>query len=158
MTNRQCSSCTACCEGWLTAKINGIQIKPGTPCVNCTKQGCKIYETRPKNPCVSFKCGWLIEPDKFPEHMKPSKCGAIIVFSQWGDKGVVKATPVGEKIPSDTLEWLMAFAREHSLPLMFNEHLFEDGKYIGLTKKLYGPQSFIREEDTRITPEDIMRF
>jgi len=158
MTDRKCSSCTACCEGWLTTKVSGVIIEPGTPCVNCTKQGCKIYERRPQNPCVSFKCVWLREPDKLPEHMKPSKCGAIVTLSKWGGKQVITATPVGQKIPIDTLEWLMAFAREHSLPLMFSEHVFEDGKYLRLIKKCYGPQSFTRKEDTGIRPEDIMRF
>jgi len=96
-------------------------------------------------------------PGIIPEHMKPSKCGAIVIFSWWEGKKVINATPTGEKIPSGTLKWLMAFAREHSLPLVFNEYLFRDGKYAGLKRKGYGPPSFIREVDTRIKPEDIMK-
>lgn len=154
MTKRQCLPCTACCEGWLITEINGLKIEPGTPCVNCTEQGCRIYETRPVEPCVSFKCAWLREPDKIPEHMKPSECGAILTFSKWGGKRIIEATPVGKTIPSDTLEWLKAHSRKYALPLMFSEYLFEDGKFLKVRKFGYGPPSFTREADTRIMPED----
>jgi hypothetical protein len=153
MTDRRCFPCTACCEGWLITEVNGLKIEPGTPCINCTKQGCKIYEKRPENPCVSFMCGWLREPDKIAEHMKPSECGAIVTLSMRSGRQILNATPVGKTIPSDTLDWLKAYSREQSLPLMFSEYLFKDGKYLGVRKFGYGPPSFIHA-DTRIMPED----
>ena len=158
MNKRQCFPCTACCEGWLTAVINGVKMKPGTPCVNCTEQGCNIYEKRPENPCVSFRCGWLAMPGKIAEHMKPSECGAILVLSTWKGQRVIYANPIGKKIPGDTLEWLMTFARESSLPLVFIERLTEGGKYIGVKKTGYGPPSFIRDVETMVLPKDIMMF
>jgi len=156
MTNRQCFPCTACCEGWLTAEINGVKMMPGTPCVNCTKHGCKIYEKRPENPCVSFKCAWLAKPDKIPEQMKPTECGAILTLSKWKGRQMLNATPVGKTIPSDTLEWLFAIASELSIPLVFSEFLFKGGKYFGNKRTGFGPPSFIHDVKTRILPEDIM--
>ena len=159
MTIRQCFPCIACCEGWLTADINGVQIKPYKPCVHSVKQGCGIYERRPKTPCVSFKCGWLQAQYKLPEHMKPSECGTIVLFDRkWHNREVIRAVPTGEKIPSDTLEWLMALSREQSLPLLFSEHIFKNGIFVSKRKIGYGPPSFIRAVETEVGPEDVMMF
>jgi hypothetical protein len=158
MTNRQCFPCTACCEGWLTAEINGVTMRPGKPCIHSMKQGCGIYEKRPKIPCVAFKCAWLQEPTNWPEHMKPNECGAIVVFVEWKRQDVISAIPIGQKIPADTLDWLMTFAREESIPLMFSERLMSDGKYVGIKRTGYGPPSFIHTVETQIMPEDIMKF
>jgi hypothetical protein len=156
---KQCFPCTACCEGWLSADINGHKMKPGTPCIHATKQGCGIYEKRPENPCVTFNCGWLQEQHNMPEHMKPSECGAIVLFDRkWHDKKVIRAVPTGNKIPADTLEWLQALARELSLPLLFSEHIFENNVYIGKKKLGYGPPSFIRAVETEVGPEDVMMY
>lgn len=97
-------------------------------------------------------------PDKIAEHMKPSECGAILVLTKWKGRQIINATPVGKTIPADTLEWLMAFARESSLPLVFVEFLFKDGKYHSLKKTGYGPPSFIRDVETMVLPKDIMMF
>lgn len=159
MTIKQCFPCTACCEGWLTADINGVRMKPGKPCIHAVKQGCEIYASRPEKPCVSFKCGWLQEQYKLPEQMKPSECGAIVLFDRkWHGRKVIRAVPTGKTIPDDTLEWLMALAREQSLPLLYNEHLFENGNYIGKRRLGYGPPSFIHAVETEVEPEDIMMF
>ncbi len=52
---RSCGSCTACCEGWLVINTEAVNAYPGHPCnqVNSGK-GCKIYETRPCDPCRNF--------------------------------------------------------------------------------------------------------
>ena len=134
MANRHCFPCTACCEGWLTAEVNGVRLGPGKPCVHSTKQGCGIYEKRPEYPCATFKCAWLSEQNNWPEHMKPSVCGAIVLFHECDGKAAMSAVPVGDKIPADTLEWLMAFAREEKMPLMFSERLIDNGKYIGIKR------------------------
>jgi len=92
--------------------------------------------------------------------MKPSECGAIVLLDRgWMSRKVIKAVPTGKKIPSDTLEWLKAYARAQSLPLLFSEYLFkENGELIGRKKIGYGPPSFIREVETSIEPDDIMMF
>jgi len=156
MTSRQCFPCTACCEGWLVTEVKGVKLKPGSPCVHCNETGCGIYSTRPENPCALFTCGWLDQPDKLPDHMKPSECGAIVRFRKWRDGHIIRATPTGATIPGETLDWLMAFAREYSLPLVFSEHLVEDGKFVGLKKTGYGPPPFIEYVETQMMHEDIM--
>ena len=159
MKIKQCSPCTACCEGWLVADINGVRMEPGLPCVHSTKQGCGIYARRPETPCVSFECGWLQPQHKMPEHMKPSECGAIVIFDRpWHDRNVIRAVPTGTKIPADTLEWLMALSRERSLPLLFGERILENGVYIGRRDIGYGPASFIRAVKYAVGPEDIIMF
>lgn len=159
MTKRQCFPCKACCEGWLKAEINGTLLKPGTPCVHVTDQGCGIYEKRPPVPCASFKCGWLKDPVRLPEHMNPAECGAIVLLGRkWHGRNVIKAVPTGEKIPVDTLEWLMAFSREQSIPLIFCEHISENGKFVGKRQIGFGPPSFIHAVETEIEPEDIMQL
>ena len=159
MTNRQCFPCTACCEGWLVAEIHGLKIKPGKPCIHAQKQGCGIYESRPKVPCVTFRCGWLQEQNGLPEQMKPSASGAIVLFDRkWHDRDVIWAIPTGSKIPDDTLEWLMALSREKFLPLLFCEFLFEEGKYLGSKHIGYGPPAFVNAVRTEIGPEDILMY
>jgi len=130
---------------------------PGKPCRYVMEQGCGIYESRPKVPCVSFKCGWLQDPVKLPEHMNPAVCGAIVILDRkWHGWNVIRAIPTGEKIPADTLEWLMAFSRELSMPLLFNEYISKNDRFMGIKKIGYGPPSFIRAVETAIEPEDIM--
>ena len=159
MTNRQCFPCKACCEGWLTAEINGKKMMPGKPCIHVTERGCGIYENRPVVPCVSFNCGWLKDPVSLPEHMNPALCGAIVILDRkWQGRNVIRAIPTGEKIPADTLEWLMAFSREQSLPLLFAEYIFKNDRYTGIRKIGYGPPSFIRAVETAVGPEDIMMY
>lgn len=156
MTDRQCFPCTACCQGWLTATIYGEKMMPGKPCIHATKEGCGIYEKRPENPCKTFKCGWLQDEYEMPGHMKPSESGAIVMFDRhWHGRKVIRAVPTGEKIPAETLEWLMALAREKGLPLLFSEHQFKDGKFAGKKKIGYGPPSFIKAVKTEPGDEDV---
>ena len=155
MSSRQCFSCTACCEGWLSSPH--IEMSPGKPCSHCTQQGCAIYENRPVDPCVGFKCGWLAEPSPLPDEMRPDLCGAIISFTwKWNGWTVVKAVPAGECIPDDTLEWLKAYAREKGIPLLFSTRLLKDGQFHGHRKLGYGPADFIHAVENEIGPEDIM--
>jgi len=76
---RECGTCTKCCEGHLAANIRGHEMSKGNPCffVEIGK-GCKDYENRPKDPCVSFTCGWKVI-DEMPEHFKPEK--SHVIFS-----------------------------------------------------------------------------
>ena len=157
MTNRQCYPCTAGCEGWLTAKINDVVVKPQKPCVHCTANGCGIYENRPVKPCVEFKCGWLMEQSPLPESMRPDQCGAIVLLDRkWNGRRVIKGIPTGKSIPEKTLNWLKAYTRESSVPLIFGERLYEDGKYLGIKRIGYGPPDFLRAVEAEIAPEDVM--
>jgi hypothetical protein len=134
-----------------------IDMSPGNPCIHCTGQGCAIYESRPVDPCVQFKCGWLIDSSPLPEEMRPDLCGAIVFLSRkWNGWNVVKAVPTGECIPEDTLEWLKAYAREKGIPLLFETRLLKDGKFHGLRKLGYGPPDFLHTVENAIGSDDIM--
>ncbi|MFC1719853.1 hypothetical protein ACFL00_01770 [Pseudomonadota bacterium] len=132
---------------------------PGKPCAHCTAQGCGIYETRPEIPCRKFKCAWLAEGDAIPENMRPDRCGAIVMFDlKWNGWSIVKAVPTGACIPEETMEWLMAYAREHKIPLLFQENLVLNGKYHGVRHRGYGPPAFQEHVKISVGPEDIMRL
>jgi len=155
MTKRQCYPCTACCEGWLATDSNGIKMQPFNPCRHCTNEGCAIYEDRPVDPCVGFNCSWLLDQSPLPEHMQPSECGAIVMLNrEWQDRKVVYAHPTGEKIPEETLKWLMNFSVEHSIPLIFYQNLLKNGQFIGMKRFGYGPPSFAQAVRTETDPKD----
>lgn len=72
---KSCGECTACCSGALSGVAHGHQFFKGRPCF-FLKNGCSIYENRPENPCVIYKCSYLSEAF-FPEWMRPDKCGYL---------------------------------------------------------------------------------
>lgn len=155
-SRRQCGECTACCEGWLRSKV--IDMEPGRPCQHCTGQGCAIYPDRPDDPCRSFECGWLKEGSPMPEELRPDRCGAIVVFNRyWGRWPIVVAIPVGPEIPADTLEWLKAYARDNGVPLLFDQRVMQDGKYVGIKELGYGPPAFVEAVRDGIGPQDIFQ-
>ena len=140
---RQCSPCTACCDGWLSAEIRGHEVRPGKPCPYSTAQGCSIYTDRPQDPCRNFVCSWLVEKSPLPDWMRPDLCGAIVLLSMpWHDQLVSYAVPVGALIPHPTLEWLKQYAATHSRPLLFFERTSSNGVYTGLKRFGFGPPAF----------------
>lgn len=90
--------------------------------------------------------------------MKPSECGAIVQFPKWGGRQVISAIPVGKDIHPETIEWLKAFARKKSTPLIFSERIVEDGKFTGIKRTGYGPPSFVDAMKTKLSPDDVMTF
>ena len=162
MSRRQCGSCTACCEGWIKATINGVTLSPYKPCVHRTDKGCKIYEDRPARPCVSFKCGWLTDNSVLPDNMSPQECGAIILFDhKWRDDNyidaqpIVVALPIGTKIPNSTLKWLMNFSGKNRIPLRWYENIIENGKFIRTKQFSHGPPAFVGASKNVTTNEEI---
>lgn len=157
MKKRDCGPCTACCEGWLTSKT--LDLYPGKPCTHCTKQGCGIYETRPEDPCRNYVCGWLREDSQLPDQLRPDLSGVIVKLKEkWRGLRVINAIPVGDKIPQETLEWLMAFAQENRIPLIFTERLVKNGEYSGLKETGFGPPEFVEHVKSAILPGDYVKF
>jgi hypothetical protein len=131
---------------------------PGTPCDFASDTGCTIYQNRPRHPCQTFSCAWLTRSDILPKHMKPSRCGAIVLLGRkWHGRDVIRAVPTGKKIPPATLEWLMSYSRKNGVPLLFSEFIFREGKFIAKKRIGYGPPDFVREVKTRIESEDISK-
>jgi len=140
---RQCLPCTTCCKGWLYAEVNEHILKPGHPCPHSLKQGCGIYESRPKNPCRTYLCSWVVAGSPLPDWMRPDQSGAIVLLSlPWEGELVISAIPVGAEIPPKTLDWLQAYARKHQRPLIFYTRMVENGEYKGLKRIGYGSAEF----------------
>ena len=94
-----------------------------------------------------------------PEHMKPVESGAIVLFDRKYQEGnVIYAVPVGSRIPDDTLEWLMAFAREHVIPLVYCENIFENDKFVDKKTVGYGPPQFVEAVKNEILPQDVNMY
>lgn len=78
MSTRACETCTACCTVMAVTEI----AKPAyTPCVNCNKQGCSVYATRP-SACAGYSCLWLIdEGNVLKDVERPDKSGLVFEMS-----------------------------------------------------------------------------
>lgn len=151
---RQCGSCTECCRGWLNSRK--MNLSPGNPCRYCTDDGCGIYQNRPEDPCKRFHCGWILQPDRFPEFMRPDRCGAIVKLnSSWSDWRVIQVVATGEQIPEETLKWLQSYARTERIPTIFTEYLKESGVFRGSRQRGFGPPEFAEAIKSAINQDDV---
>lgn len=102
---RQCDGCTACCEGWLSGEAYGHKFWPGRKCDFCLSRGCEIYEKRPQEPCVSYRCAWL--RGDTPAWLKPSECGAILTWRTIGKHDYLDVVEAGRRLDPVILSWLL---------------------------------------------------
>ena len=116
---RDCGGCTACCEGWLQGEAHGQKFYRGRPCHFKTENGCGVYESRPHDPCVTFKCLWL-ENKEIPYWLKPNLSRVII------DRRVTKsnipyinAREMDRVMDSKVLSWLVQYAINKELNLFY---------------------------------------
>jgi hypothetical protein len=145
---RECQPCTACCDGWLQIRVNGVDAYPGRPCPHSTGSGCDDYANRPVDPCVHFICGWRMDNSPLPEWMKPNNSKVIVLFNQhtWRGLPVDVAVPVGRKIPPRALIWLQQFAERNNRMLLHSQQVVEGGVYTRQqTVSAYGPPEFQQE-------------
>ena len=109
MSKRSCGTCTKCCEGYLTGEALGHTFYGGKPChFVAIGKGCTVYEKRPKDPCVSYKCDWLINPD-IPEWMKPSDIDAIIDLREIEGHQYLSLKEAGGLMQSRVLNWFFQY-------------------------------------------------
>jgi hypothetical protein len=108
---RECGSCTACCDGWLKIEIRGHQVRPGIKCPFSTANGCDIYQDRPEDPCRKFVCGWLAHRSPLPEWMRPDRSKVILLTASFSWRGIPvdAAVPAGENPEQAALAWLTEF-------------------------------------------------
>ena len=134
---RECDSCTQCCQGWLWGEAYGKTFFPGKPCHFVGSSGCKIYKDRPKDPCVSFRCSWLENPEMFPEWLKPSLSKLIAVTSKT-QNGILyyKIYECGQKIDSSVLNYLVLHALQNGVNMNIQ---------VGGGWSNYGTQEFIND-------------
>jgi hypothetical protein len=113
---RECGDCSECCNGWLWGAAHGKQFYSGKPCHFVGPKGCTIYDDRPHNPCVIFRCGWLDDHDAFPEWMKPS-LSKVIAQKLKTKSGIefYKVWECGQKIDSIVLNNLILYSLQNGV-------------------------------------------
>ena len=114
---RECDGCAKCCEGWLSGEAYGHAFYKGRPCFFLNKT-CSIYDTRPDQPCRTFKCAWLSE-DIFPHWMKPNLIDTIITHRRSGNIEFYSVVEAGSKLDSKVLSWLVQWALNNKKNLMY---------------------------------------
>ncbi len=113
---RQCDECSECCKGWLTANIHGKEMSPGRPCHYMGKVGCSIYNDRPKDPCMDYKCLWLVDKE-IPEWLKPARSKVIMSWKNWSNGEYLEVKECGEKMDSTVLNWIYIYAGQNDFNL-----------------------------------------
>ena len=108
MKERSCDGCAKCCEGWLHGEAYGHAFYNGRPCFFLNKT-CSIYDTRPDNPCRTYKCAWLAE-DTFPHWMKPDLVNVIITKRENLGFIYYAINEAGDIMEAKTLNWLVQWA------------------------------------------------
>lgn len=147
--------CTACCDGWVSMTINGVDVFPGSPCPYSENHRCNIYDDRPVDPCVNFNCGWIVEDSVLPDWFRPDLAKVIVIPDMfvWRGLPVDMATPVGRKIPGRALNWLKHAAEQRGRPLIWFEHVDAlDGRKHTPLMLVHGPAAF--QEDMSRLLED----
>ena len=121
--DRSCNGCTACCEGWLHGSAHEHLYWRGRKCHYVGTQGCTIYESRPVDPCQTYRCQWLTN-NFFPEWMKPVL--SKIIITERDCKGIkyFEIVETGQKMDSTILSWLFIEHVNGNLP---NLHYMIDG-------------------------------
>lgn len=108
--SRSCDSCTKCCEGWLSANINGEDMYPGKPCQNVKEGvGCMDYKNRPKEPCKTFECAWRAT-DYVPKEFSPTATGQIVVPQEVNGIPYLSMIYAGKEVEPGFLSWFVTFA------------------------------------------------
>ena len=139
--SRACGTCTACCEGWAAGEIRGHAMYPGKHCHFLTAGKCTIYDERPVSPCRNFVCGWLGEPDAFPEEFRPDRLGVIVIRIRWHDAPAYLLLSAGQEPDEKLLEWMREFSKRTRRPF-FYEHR---GEKLG-----FGPPEFQQDMLARL--------
>lgn len=148
---RSCDGCTKCCEGWLSADIvfdrkllpmlpsdNRIsqtlshRMEPGVPCLFVEKdKGCRAYADRPQDPCIQFRCHYLLDK-AVPESMKPSRSNVILSVEKIDGEEYIRATETGKKMEAEHALWVVGLYINNSVNVCFTV----DGRfyYLGSLK------------------------
>lgn len=105
---RECGSCTKCCEGFLEGTVNDIKFFRGRPChFVAIGKGCTIYDERPLDPCIVYRCAWLDDPS-VPEWLYPHESNVIV------DKREINGIPYWQlmeapaPVSARVLSWFMS--------------------------------------------------
>lgn len=155
---RSCGECSACCEGWL--HDDSLEMMPGRACKHCTGAGCGIYDSRPEQPCRTFRCAWLKREVDFDDEMRPDRCGAILIddrpFKQWE---VLRIIPVGVSVPKATLQRAITFAKDNGFSVTWAERRENYAEHpLEVRVGTAGSEEFSIQMKWDVLPEDVWRF
>ena len=138
---RECGTCTACCDGWAVGNIHGYEMKPGVPCHFRGEGCCTIYERRPMELCRNFACGWLRPGSPFPDSFRPDQLGVMIVTTQWRSQPAYIPVSAGRDPDERLLAWMRELASRTGAPFFYEQN----GERFG-----FGPPAFQQEMLARL--------
>lgn len=117
--DRECGSCTRCCEGYMYANIEGRELRPGKPCIFLkVNEGCGRYDTRPYYPCASFKCAWL-ENKKIPDEYSPLSSGVIISMGKVHEYEYALLIAAPNDPTEEMIDWAEEFYGKQNISIVF---------------------------------------
>jgi hypothetical protein len=146
--NKSCKDCTKCCEGYLTGTIRGHVMGTETedphkpkPCFFVEiNSGCKIYKSRPVDPCRAYKCHWIINPE-VPEHFKPSISKTIVSNKKVNGISYLLLAEAGAPLNREVLEWYHDYCISNKINFAFKigkeMHLKGSNEFIAAMNKSY---------------------
>ena len=144
---RSCDGCTKCCDGWLTGVAWGHEFYPGKKCFWSSKNGCNIYQFRPNDPCVSFKCYWKTNTI-VPFHFKPDKSGVIFVERYLDGYYYLDVNYGGNNTSIEIIDWLhKMFTEKKILHIRYRKNgryklLSDDIEFMQLMHNRMGLENF----------------
>jgi hypothetical protein len=74
--------------------------------------GCEIYDYRPIETCVWFKCAWLADPE-IPDWVKPERVGAITFTTKSSNR--LALVPAGKPVSEELRAWAKTYAEKNNL-------------------------------------------
>jgi hypothetical protein len=115
---RNCQPCTACCDGHLLLDSQ-LQPNHGQSCTNCTSAGCAIYENRPRDPCQTFECLWLMQDSPFPDWMRPDLSRVLVNINtlKWNSTPIAVALQLDWAIDKKVVDYFKRWSMVNELPL-----------------------------------------
>lgn len=115
---RNCGTCTKCCEGWLSADIYGHEMTRGNPC-HFFKSECTIYPIRPVV-CKEFRCAWLRNEKEFlPDWMRPDISKQIIMFHRLPEYEYFEIINAGEDLNLTMITWIVGEANRKGINIKY---------------------------------------
>ncbi len=117
---RNCGTCTKCCDGTLEGNINGHIMKSGKPCYYLTiGKGCNIYNERPQDPCVRYKCAWL-EDENVPDFMKPEISNCILDYREKNNIKYLRLVSCEIPYTAEILSSCIEYAKKNNVNLFWS--------------------------------------
>lgn len=110
MIEKNCGSCTSCCEGHVFGAVNDKSFRKGKPCHYCTLGvGCSIYEDRPEFPCREYNCEWRTNID-MPDWLKPEHSQVLITKRELENNVYFyEVIECNKPIDAKCLNWILVY-------------------------------------------------